>query len=143
MPTTQNLAHHTKWDPPFHFFIAPVFVINAIYSIVNLVRHPSLELGWTMVVAFGLVFMAFKVRLNSLKVQDRVIRLEERLRLSGLLPEPLRSRIGELTERQLISLRFASDAEIPGLVALTFSNQLSPADIKKSIVNWRADHFRV
>ena len=143
MPTTQNLAHHTKWDPPFHFFIAPVFVINAIYSIVNLVRHPSLELGWTMVVAFGLVFMAFKVRLNSLKVQDRVIRLEERLRLSGLLPEPLRSRIGELTERQLISLRFASDAEIPGLVALTFSNQLSPADIKKSIVNWRADYFRV
>ncbi len=143
MPTTQNLAHHTKWDPPFHFFIAPVFVINAIYSIVNLVRQPSLELGWTMVVAFGLVFMAFKVRLNSLKVQDRVIRLEERLRLSGLLPEPLRSRIGELTERQLISLRFASDAEIPGLVALTFSNQLSPADIKKSIVNWRADHFRV
>ena len=143
MPTTQNLAHHTKWDPPFHFFIAPVFIINAICSIVNLVRHPSLELGWTMVVAFGLVFMAFKVRLNSLKVQDRVIRLEERLRLSGLLPEPLRSRIGELTERQLISLRFASDAEIPGLVALTFSNQLSPADIKKSIVNWRADHFRV
>lgn len=143
MPATQNLAHHTKWDPPFHFFIAPVFLINAICSIVNLVRHPSLELGWTMVVAFGLVFMAFKVRLNSLKVQDRVIRLEERLRLSGLLPEPLRSRIGELTERQLISLRFASDAEIPGLVALTFSNQLSPADIKKSIVNWRADHFRV
>ena len=143
MPTTQNLAHHTKWDPPFHFFIAPVFVINAICSIVKLVRHPSLELGWTMVVAVGLVFMAFKVRLNSLKVQDRVIRLEERLRLSGLLPEPLRSRIGELTERQLISLRFASDAEIPGLVALTFSNQLSPADIKKSIVNWRADHFRV
>ena len=143
MPTTQNLAHHTKVDPPFHFFIAPVFVINAICSIVNLVRQPSLELGWTMVVAFGLVFMAFKVRLNSLKVQDRVIRLEERLRLSALLPEPLRSRIGELTERQLISLRFASDAEIPGLVALTFSNQLSPADIKKSIVNWRADHFRV
>lgn len=143
MPASQNLAHHTKWDPPFHFFIAPVFLINAIRSIVNLVRQPSLELGWTMVVAFGLVFMAFKLRLNSLKVQDRVIRLEERLRLSGLLPEPLRSRISELTERQLISLRFASDAEIPGLVALTFSNQLSPADIKKSIVNWRADHFRV
>lgn len=143
MPTIQNLAHHTKVDPPFHFFIAPVFAINAIYSIVNLVRHPSPESGWTMVVAFGLVAMAFKVRLNSLKVQDRVIRLEERLRLSGLLQEPLRSRIGELTERQLISLRFASDAEIPGLVALTFSNQLSAPDIKKSIVNWRADHFRV
>ena len=143
MPTTQDLAHHTRWDPPFHFFAAPVFLINAIFSIVHLVRHPSLESGWMMVIAFGLAVVTFKGRTNSLKVQDRVIRLEERLRLSGLLPEPLRSRIGELTERQLISLRFASDAEIPGLVALTFSNQLSPADIKKSIVNWRADHFRV
>ena len=143
MPTTQDLAHHTRWDPPFHFFAAPVFLINAIFSIVHLVRHPSLESGWMMVIAFGLAVVTFKGRTNSLKVQDRVIRLEERLRLSNLLQEPLRSRIAELTERQLISLRFASDAEIPGLVALTFSNQLSPADIKKSIVNWRADNFRV
>ncbi len=143
MPTTQDLAHHTRWDPPFHFFAAPVFLINAICSIVNLVRHPSLESGWMMVIAFGLAVVTFQGRLTSLRVQDRVIRLEERLRLSNLLQEPLRSRIGELTERQLISLRFASDAEIPRLVALTFSNQLSPADIKKSIVNWRADNFRV
>ena len=143
MSPTQDLANHTKFDPLFHFFIAPVFVINAIYFIVNAVRHPSLESGWMVIVGIGLVAMALKVRLNSLKVQDRVIRLEERLRLSGLLPEPLRSRVYELTEQQLISLRFASDAELPGLVAMTFSNQLSPADIKKSIVNWRADHFRV
>jgi len=96
-----------------------------------------------MVVALALAVVTFKGRINPLKVQDRLIRLEERQRLSGLLPETLRSRIGELTERQLVSLRFASDAEIPGLVAMTFSNQLSPADIKKSIVNWRADNFRV
>jgi hypothetical protein len=143
MSPSQSLANHTKFDPLFHFFIAPVFALNAIYSAVNAVRHPSLESGWMMIVALGLIAMALKVRLNSLKVQDRVIRLEERLRLSGLLPEPLRSRIYDLTEQQLISLRFASDAELPGLVAMTFSNQLSPADIKKSIVNWRADHFRV
>lgn len=143
MQKTQDLAHHTKFDPPFHFFLVPVFAINAIHAIIRLGRYPSLEAGWSTVVAVGLVVMAFKLRLNSLKVQDRVIRLEERLRLSNLLQEPLRSRIGELTERQLIALRFASDAEIPGLVALTFSKQLAPADIKKSIVNWRADHFRV
>jgi hypothetical protein len=143
MSPTQDLANHTKFDPPFHFFIAPVFAFNAIYSIVNAVRNPSLGSVWMVIVALALLATAFKMRLYSLKVQDRVIRLEERLRLSGLLPEPLRSRIYELTEQQLISLRFASDAEIPGLVAMTFSNQLSPADIKKSIVNWRADVFRV
>ena len=143
MSPTQNLANHTKFDPPFHFFIVPVFAMNAIYSIVNAVRNLSLNSAWMVIVALGLLAMAFKMRLYSLKVQDRVIRLEERLRLSGLLSEPLRSRIFELTEQQLISLRFASDTEIPGLVALTFSNQLSPADIKKSIVNWRADHLRV
>ncbi len=143
MPKPQSLASHTKFDPVFHFFIAPVFVVNAIYSIVNLFRFPSSGSAWMLILSFGLLAMAFKSRLTSLHVQDRVIRLEERLRLSGLLQEPLRSRINELTERQLISLRFASDAEIPGLVAMTFSNQLSPADIKKSIVNWRADHFRV
>lgn len=143
MQKTQDLAHHAKYDPSFHFFLVPVFAINAIGAIVHLVRNPSTEAGWSMVVAIGLVVMVFKLRMNSLKVQDRVIRLEERLRLSNLLQEPLRSRIDELSERQLIALRFASDAEIPGLVALTFSNQLAPADIKKSIVNWRADHFRV
>jgi hypothetical protein len=143
MSPTQDLANHTKFDPPFHFFIAPVFAFNAIYSIVNAVRNPSLGSVWMVIVALALLATAFKMRLYSLKVQDRVIRLEERLRLSGLLPEPLRSRICELTEQQLISLRFASDGEIPGLVAMTFSNQLSPADIKKSIVNWRADVFRV
>jgi hypothetical protein len=143
MATTQSLANHTKFDPPFHFFIAPVFAINAIYSLVSTIRHPSYEAAWMTVVAFGLVVLAANHRLKSLKVQDRLIRLEERLRLGSLLQEPLRSRINELTERQLIALRFASDPEVPGLVAMTFSNQLKPADIKKSIVNWRADYFRV
>jgi len=143
MSATQSAASHTKWDPIFHFFIAPVFALNFINSVVILVRHPSFDTAWTAVVAFGLLAVAFKTRLNSLKVQDRLIRLEERLRLSGLLDDRLRPRIHELTEQQLIALRFASDAEIPGLVAMVFSNQLSPKDIKKSIVNWRADDFRV
>src|SRR6185295_15595092 len=136
MSATQSAASHTKWDPIFHFFIAPVFALNFINSVVVLVRHPSFDTAWTTVVTFGLLAVAFKTRLNSLKVQDRLIRLEERLRLSGLLDDRLRPRIHELTEQQLIALRFASDAEIPGLVAMVFSNQLSPKDIKKSIVNW-------
>jgi hypothetical protein len=82
-------------------------------------------------------------RINALKAQDRVIRLEERMRLAGVLNEPLKSRIGELTEAQLIALRFCPDAELPGLVDKSLHSKLSGRDIKKSIVHWRADEFRV
>jgi hypothetical protein len=95
------------------------------------------------VLAFALLMLVFKTRLNALKVQDRVIRLEERLRLTQILPEPLRSRIPELTEDQLCGLRFASDAEVPKLVERALNEKLKRADIKKSIQNWRPDYWRV
>ncbi len=85
----------------------------------------------------------FKVRLYSLKVQDRVIRLEERLRLTQLSQEPLRSRIPELTVGQLCALRFASDAEVAKLAERALNEKLSRADIKKAIQTWRPDYWRV
>jgi hypothetical protein len=85
----------------------------------------------------------FKIRLYALKAQDHVIRLEERLRLASLISEPLRSRIPELTEGQLIALRFASDAELPGLAERALYEKLSRADIKKLIKTWRPDYWRV
>jgi len=85
----------------------------------------------------------FKIRLYALKVQDRVIRLEQRLRLAIVLAEPLRSRIPELTEAQLIALRFASDAEVPKLAERALTEKLSQTDIKKAIQTWRPDYWRV
>ena len=139
----QTLANHARLDPLFHFFVAPVFVLSAIAATVHFIRRPSLHSACLFVVAAAAVTAVTKLRLYALRVQDRVIRLEERLRLASLLPEPLHSRIPELTEDQLIALRFASDAELPKLTERTLSEKLSKSDIKKAIQVWRPDYWRV
>ena len=96
-----------------------------------------------ILLAAALLTLTFKVRAYALKLQDRIIRLEERLRLTQLLSEPLRSRIPELTEDQLIGLRFASDAEVPKLVERALNEKLKRNDIKKAVQNWRPDYWRV
>jgi Family of unknown function (DUF6526) len=141
--TPQSFANHTRYDPAFHFFILPVFALTVVWSVAHLVRHPGLHAAGLFVFLTAAAVAAFKTRTNSLKVQDRVIRLEERLRLAALLPEPLRSRIPELTEDQLVALRFASDGEVSKLVERALNEKLSRADIKKSIQNWRPDYWRV
>jgi hypothetical protein len=146
----QTLANHTRWDPLFHFFVLPVFTLGLILSLVHFFAHVSESDMRDNIHSFLLILLAVaflvwitKTRLYALKVQDRVIRLEERLRLMQLLPEPFRSRIPELTEDQLCGLRFASDAELPRLTERTLNEKLSRADIKKAIQNWRPDYFRV
>jgi hypothetical protein len=139
----QNLANHSRFDPLFHFFLAPVFIFAAVGGLIHLIRYPSYHSAAFFVISVAALVALTKMRMYSLKVQDRVIRLEERLRLGGLCPEPLRSRIPELTERQLIALRFASDAEAPALAQRALTEKLSPADIKKAIQNWRSDYWRV
>jgi Family of unknown function (DUF6526) len=139
----QTRSNHVRFDPAFHFFLAPALLLFLLWTVIHLVRHPeSISVGF-VVVAILMLVTATKARLYALKVQDRLIRLEERLRLSGLLPEPLRSRIGELTGAQLIALRFASDAEIPSLVQRALSENLPAKQIKEGIREWRPDYFRV
>jgi hypothetical protein len=138
----QTFANHVRFDPLYHFFAIPVFLISAIAALVHFVMHPGLHAGWLFVVAVAAAVVVGKLRFYVLRVQDRVIRLEERLRLSMLLPEPLRSSIPELTEPQLIALRFASDGEVNQLTERTLSEKLSASDIKKAIQNWRPDYWR-
>ena len=140
----QTYANHVRWHPPFHFFLMPVALVLLILTIVNVVRHPDLLESWILLLIGVMTPVAFLlIRINPLRAQDRVIRLEERMRLQSLLNEPLRSRIGELSEGQLVALRFASDAEIAALVERALKEQMKGADIKKAIVSWRADLFRV
>lgn len=141
--TPQTLTNHVKFDPPFHYFIAPVFAISWVISVIFAIRHPNFVHFWIVIFNTALLVAVTRFRQYALKVQDRVIRLEERLRLATLLPDSQRSQIARLTERQLIALRFASDAEIPILVEQTLSSNLAPADIKKAIKTWRPDYWRV
>ena len=139
----QSYANHARMDPPFHFFLAPLLIVALILSIISLVRHPGLDSILWLLLAVALFLTAERARSYALKAQDRVIRLEERLRLSMLLPEAARPRIAELTEPQLIGLRFASDAELPALATRAVNEGLTLKQIKSSIQSWRADNFRI
>lgn len=146
----QTLANHTRWDPPFHFFVLPLFGLALLMTLVHFFAHITegdfrdhFHAFLLILLALALAIVAVKERFYALKVQDRVIRLEEQLRLSQLLPEPLRPRISELTKDQLVALRFASDAEVAKLAERALNEKLSGADIKKAIQNWRPDYWRV
>ena len=141
--TPQSFANHVRFDPPFHFFLAPIGLAAIVLSLVLLVRQPGMGSVLGVLLSVGFFMIAGKARGYALKTQDRIIRLEERLRLSMLLPETARSRITEFSEPQLIALRFASDAELPALAMRTLNEGLTKKQIKTSIQNWRADYFRV
>jgi len=146
MAAEQNYKNHARVDPLIHLFVFPVLMINvgvAIYVAIHF-RHEYPWLGhWSIFVSLALLVLAVKCRVNDLKLQDRIIRLEERLRLASLLPATELAHIQELTVRQLIALRFASDAELPALVHKTLTQNLEPKAIKQSITQWRADNHRV
>lgn len=143
MAQPQSYKNHTKWDPPFHFFLAPLAVGTLIFNLVQLVRRPSHEaFHWFLLTLWATVAL-FLIRLYAMKVQDRVIRLEERLRMKELLPAGMQPRIKDFTEDQFIGLRFASDAELPELAEKALAGNWNRKQIKEAVKNWRADHWRV
>jgi hypothetical protein len=142
----QNFKNHARLDPLYHIVATALLFFLLVLSIVLLVQNfhtQALTYVFLLALAITLWILLLLIRNYPLKAQDRIIRLEERLRLSMLLSEPLRRRIPELTERQLIALRFASDDEVPKLVEQTLDKQLAPKEIKALIQNWRPDFFRV
>jgi len=136
----QRAKSHTKWDPWFHFLLVPILLANFVIAAKHMWAYPAYTTVVAVVLAAALVAMLFRIRIYSLKVQDRLIRLEERLRLQGQLPA---EQIGALTESQMVALRFASDGEVASLAAKAQAGKWDQKQIKAAIQVWRPDHFRV
>jgi hypothetical protein len=144
METTQSYANHTRWHPAYHFFVLPVMIINFFWAVVNFVKVRDLNSGWWIVVSLALALLALYARTNSLKVQDRLIRLEEKIRFQRVLPAELCQQTAELRPGQFVALRFAPDEELEELVRAVVAGELvKPAQIKQAVKNWRSDTFRV
>ena len=142
MPRPQTAASHAAFDTLTHFILGPIFIVNffvAVYVAVRAPQHLALHV-WLVVISLALFLMSVKMRLYSLRVQDRLIRVEERLRIAALAPTVDASR---LTIPQLIALRFAPDEELPGLAARALAENLDAKAIKGSIRNWRPDYARI
>ena len=140
----QNYKNHAKFVPMFHYVLLPLLLVNFLAAAYHLWQGTSMVTGWTLLMAFAFIVTAFCARVFALKAQDRLIRLEERLRMRDLLPQDLKARINDFSPEQLIGLRFANDGELPGLAATVLRDNVQKRDaIKKMVKNWRADDLRV
>ena len=146
MAKLQSFQNHARFDPPFHFFLAPLSLLNIIFAICATVHawpvHNCLYLWW-IVMSIVLFVLTGIMRMYALKNQDRLIRLEEQLRLADLLPEDQLGLIDALTVDQFIGLRFASDAEVASLAQRAVTENLNRKQIKQLISTWRPDNQRI
>jgi uncharacterized protein DUF6526 len=141
-PAPQSYARHRRNRPVF-ILVYPVFVADLVWSIYHFVQAPSFGMTLAILTSVALLILTWYTRVFALTVQDRVIRLEMRLRLRELLPSALQPRIHELTKGQLVALRFASDAELPELAEKVLRDNIhDTAAIKQMIKEWEADHLR-
>jgi hypothetical protein len=143
MPEPQNYKNHAQFFPLFHFVLVPILLFNLIWQVVRLFQEPSWDRGEFVLLSLGFIILAVASRLQSLKVQDRVIRLEEKLRYKEVLPADLVERAIQLPIDKIIALRFASDEELPELVRKHLEGDLKTSkEIKMAVRNWRGDYLR-
>lgn len=139
----QSYANHRRWFPLFHYFALPILSIHVVVTTTGLLRRPSFEAAWSVVVALALLGGILANRISALIVQSRVVRLETTLRLMRVLSAELRARVCELRLGHLIALRFAPDEELQSLVERCLSGELRSADeVKRAIRVWQPDHVR-
>ena len=140
----QNFANHTRFVPAFHYVALPILLVNFVSAVVGLFNGITWDASLHVLVAVALIIVALFARVFALKAQDRVIRLEMRLRMLELLPEDRQGRINDFTPTQMVSLRFAGDAELPELARKVLDENITKmTPIKKMITDWQGDYFRV
>jgi Family of unknown function (DUF6526) len=144
MSEQQSYQNHTRWYPLVHFIVSPILLFNLVWQAVRLYQEPSWDRAEFVLLSIGLVLLSLAARLQALKAQDRVVRLEERLRYKELLPKDLAEKASNLRTGQMIALRFASDEELPELVQKTLNGEFKTSkEIKLAVNNWRGDYLRV
>jgi hypothetical protein len=140
----QNYKNHTRFYPPFHFFVMPILLINVIVEGRHFWANPNRSTGFALLLALALAMLALTARAMALKAQDRVIRLEMNARMRALLPSDLVARLGDVKPSHLVALRFAGDRELPDLVRAVLAGTLTtPKAIKLQIKDWQGDYLRV
>ena len=139
----QTYANHAKLVPLFHGVALPILAVNFFWSLGTLIRNPGVRASFAVLMAIAFIIIAFAARVFALTVQDRVIRLEMRLRMKDLLPASMHARINDFTRDQLVALRFACDAELPELAEKVLRDNIQDRKtIKLMVKNWQADHLR-
>jgi hypothetical protein len=139
----QSFKNHARQTPAWTFGVLLPFLLNFIDAVVQLFERFGWETLLNLAMAVAFLILWWFVRRMALTVQDRVIRLEMRLRLREVLPAAMQADIPKLSRSHLVALRFASDEELADLVRDVVAGALAkPKDIKLKIRNWQADYLR-
>ena len=144
MAETQNYQNHTRYYPLVHYVLTPILLLNLIWQIYMMIQEKTWDRADHLLMAVAYFLLSLAARLQALKAQDRVIRLEEDLRYREVLPPDLLAPALKLNIGQKLALRFAPDEELAELVRQTVGGELKTGrEIKMAVKNWRGDYLRV